>query len=49
MPETALWRLNDIYEKRVLTKEIALIIAKELTKNDALGTHIRDELIINNE
>ena len=33
--------------KRGLNKETALIVAKELTMHDALGTHIRDELGIN--
>jgi len=47
MPEIELQRLAQIYEKRGLKKETALIVAKEFTAYDALGTHIRDELGIN--
>ena len=47
MPEIELQRLAEIYEKRGLKKETALIVAKELTENDALAAHIRDELGIN--
>lgn len=47
MPEIELQRLAEIYEKRGLKKETALIVAKELTEHDALGAHIRDELGIN--
>lgn len=47
MPELELQRLAEIYEKRGLKKETALTVAKELTKHDALGTHVRDELGIN--
>jgi vacuolar iron transporter family protein len=39
--------LAEIYERRGLSKETALQVAKELTAADALGTHIRDELGIN--
>ncbi|TYP97480.1 VIT1/CCC1 family predicted Fe2+/Mn2+ transporter [Tenacibaculum adriaticum] len=46
-PELELQRLSEIYEKRGLKKETALLVAKELTEYDALGTHIRDELGIN--
>ena len=34
-------------KKEDLKKETALTVAKELTENDALGAHIRDELGIN--
>jgi vacuolar iron transporter family protein len=44
MPEIELQRLAEIYEKRGLKKETALIVAKELMEKDALGSHIRDEL-----
>ncbi len=44
MPEIELQRLAEIYEKRGLKKETALLVAKELTEFDALGAHIRDEL-----
>ncbi len=47
MPEIELQRLAEIYEKRGLQKETALTVAKELTAQDALGAHIRDELGIN--
>jgi len=47
MPEIELQRFADIYEQRGLKKETALLVAKELTENDALGAHIRDELGIN--
>jgi vacuolar iron transporter family protein len=47
MPELELQRLSEIYEKRGLKKETALLVAKELTEADALGAHIRDELGIN--
>jgi VIT1/CCC1 family predicted Fe2+/Mn2+ transporter len=47
MPEIELQRLAEIYEQRGLKKETALLVAKELTENDALGAHIRDELGIN--
>lgn len=47
MPEAELKILAEIYEKRGLKKETALQVAKELTEADALGTHIRDELGIN--
>lgn len=47
MPEIELKILAEIYEKRGLKKETALQVAKELTEFDALGTHVRDELGIN--
>jgi VIT1/CCC1 family predicted Fe2+/Mn2+ transporter len=47
MPELELQRLTEIYEKRGLQKETAMLVAKELTAYDALGTHVRDELGIN--
>lgn len=47
MPENELNILADIYQKRGLKKETALQVAKELTEADALGTHVRDELGIN--
>ncbi|CAM3373223.1 VIT1/CCC1 transporter family protein [Aequorivita lipolytica] len=47
MPEIELIRLAEIYEKRGLKKETALIVAKEFTENDALAAHVRDELGIN--
>jgi VIT1/CCC1 family predicted Fe2+/Mn2+ transporter len=47
MPEIEIQRLAEIYEKRGLKKETALLVAHELTEVDALGAHIRDELGIN--
>jgi VIT1/CCC1 family predicted Fe2+/Mn2+ transporter len=47
MPEIELQRLSQIYEKRGLKKETALIVAKELTAHDVLAAHVRDELGIN--
>lgn len=47
MPEEEMKMLAAIYEKRGLKKETALQVAKELTDFDALGTHVRDELGIN--
>lgn len=47
MPEEELNILAQIYERRGLQKETAMRVAKELTEFDALGTHIRDELGIN--
>jgi VIT1/CCC1 family predicted Fe2+/Mn2+ transporter len=47
LPDLELERLTEIYVKRGLKKETALTVAKELTKHDALGAHMRDELGIN--
>jgi VIT1/CCC1 family predicted Fe2+/Mn2+ transporter len=47
MPEQELKILAEIYERRGLKKETAMMVAQELTEADALGTHIRDELGIN--
>lgn len=47
MPEIELQRLAEIYEKRGLQKATALTVSKELSEHDALGSHIRDELGIN--
>lgn len=47
MPEEELKILAQIYERRGLKKETALQVAIELTAKDALATHIRDELGIN--
>jgi VIT1/CCC1 family predicted Fe2+/Mn2+ transporter len=47
MPQEELEILAQIYERRGLKKETALQVAIELTEKDALGTHIRDELGIN--
>lgn len=47
MPDDELKILAEIYERRGLKKETALQVAKELTEADALGSHARDELGIN--
>ncbi|MGJ8744948.1 VIT1/CCC1 transporter family protein [Polaribacter sp.] len=47
MPEIELLLLAEIYEKRGLKKETALLVAKELTAHNALAAHVRDELGIN--
>ncbi len=47
MPEEELNILAQIYEKRGLKKETAMLVAKELTETDALAAHVRDELGIN--
>ncbi|HRG90709.1 MAG TPA: VIT family protein, partial [Chitinophagales bacterium] len=46
-PEEELKILAQIFEKRGLKKETAMQVAIELTEKDALATHIRDELGIN--
>ncbi|MEI2273156.1 VIT family protein [Sphingobacterium sp. ML3W] len=47
MPDQELQILTQIYERRGLKKETAMQVAIELTEKDALATHIRDELGIN--
>lgn len=47
MPKMELNMLAQIYENRGLKPETALTVAKEMTAHDALGTHVRDELGIN--
>jgi VIT1/CCC1 family predicted Fe2+/Mn2+ transporter len=47
MPKEELQRLAEIYEKRGLKKETALLVARELTEVDVLAAHVRDELGIN--
>lgn len=47
MPNEELQILAQIYERRGLKKETALQVAIEMTEKDALGTHIREELGIN--
>lgn len=41
--------LTDIYVRRGLSPELALQVARQLTKRDALGAHARDELGISKE
>lgn len=47
MPKDEMNMLAQIYERRGLKKETAMQVAIEMTEHDALGTHIRDELGIN--
>lgn len=47
MPEIELNELAKIYEKRGLSKGLALEVAKELTAKNALEAHAKDELGIN--
>lgn len=47
MPEIELEILAKIYERHGLKEETALQVAKEFTAHDALATHVRDELGIN--
>lgn len=44
IPEIELKELAKIYEARGLNSELALKVAEELTKHDALEAHARDEL-----
>ena len=43
-PEAELEELAAIYQERGLSEKTALAVAQELTENDALDAHIRDEL-----
>ncbi|WP_083100842.1 VIT1/CCC1 transporter family protein [Pseudophaeobacter leonis] len=43
-PEEELAELAAIYREKGLSDETALVVAKELTEYDALGSHVRDEL-----
>lgn len=47
MPNEELQILAELYERRGLKKETAMQVAIEMTEKDALGTHIREELGIN--
>lgn len=44
LPEAELAELAAIYQEKGLREETALLVAKELTAHDALGSHVRDEL-----
>jgi vacuolar iron transporter family protein len=46
-PEFELRELAGIYEARGLSEDLAAAVARELTEHDALGSHARDELGIN--
>ena len=43
-PEDELRELAGIYEKRGLTRELAIEVARQLSARDQLGAHMRDEL-----
>lgn len=43
-PDDELRELAGIYEKRGLTRQLAIEVAKQLTARDDLGAHMRDEL-----
>lgn len=43
-PEDELRELAGIYEKRGLTRELAIEVAQQLSARDQLGAHLRDEL-----
>ena len=44
LPDADLAELAAIYQEKGLSAVTALVVAKELTENDALGAHVRDEL-----
>lgn len=46
-PEEELQMLAQLYADRGLKRDTAMQVAKELTEMDALGSHVRDELGIN--
>jgi len=43
-PQAELQELATIYEKRGLEKDLAMKVAEQLSANDRLGAHMRDEL-----
>jgi VIT1/CCC1 family predicted Fe2+/Mn2+ transporter len=47
IPEIELDELSKIYEKRGLTRDLAIEVAKQLTAHNALEAHARDELGLN--
>jgi VIT1/CCC1 family predicted Fe2+/Mn2+ transporter len=47
LPEIELVELSKIYEKRGLTSDLAMEVAKQLTDHNALEAHARDELGLN--
>lgn len=44
LPDQELSELAAIYQEKGLSEQTALLVAKELTRHDALGAHVRDEL-----
>jgi len=44
LPDAELAELAAIYQEKGLSEATALLVAKELTEKDALGSHVRDEL-----
>ena len=47
LPDIELDELSKIYEKRGLTSDLAMEVAKQLTAHNALEAHARDELGLN--
>lgn len=47
IPEIELGELAKIYERRGLTHELSVEVARQLTEHDALGAHAKDELGMN--
>lgn len=47
LPDIELVELSKIYEKRGLTSDLAMEVAKQLTAHNALEAHARDELGLN--
>lgn len=47
MPEIELRELAKLYQQRGLDENLAMQVAQQLTKHDALGAHAKDELGIN--
>jgi VIT1/CCC1 family predicted Fe2+/Mn2+ transporter len=47
LPEIELVELSKIYEKRGLTSDLSMEVAKQLTAHNALEAHARDELGLN--
>ena len=43
-PTGEFYELVEIYEHKGLSRKTAVQVAKELSRNDALGAHVRDEL-----
>ena len=44
LPDAELAELAAIYQERGLSERTAMLVAKELTENDALAAHVHDEL-----
>jgi VIT1/CCC1 family predicted Fe2+/Mn2+ transporter len=44
LPDEELAELAAIYEAKGLSRDTAILVAREMTEKDALGAHVRDEL-----